>query len=105
MRKWTRGFLEHLKEVGWALFLVYLLLGLLILVFRVHVEYATAAKICFGFALLVTAVFGGIILCNLLGAVIMKLISHFWQKITYTLQGFSNKSSRTSCNERTPRQS
>ena len=82
MRKWTRGFLEHLKEVGWALFLVYLFLGLLVLIFRAHVEYATAAKICFGFALLVTAVFGGIILCNLLGAVMMKLISHFRQKFT-----------------------
>ena len=80
MRKWTRSFLEHLKEVGWVLVLVYLFLALLVLIFRAHVEYATAAKICFGFAFLVTAVFGAIILGNLLVLVIIKLISRFRQK-------------------------
>lgn len=60
--------------------MVYLLLGLLGLVFREHVEYATAAKICVGFGLLVTAVFAGIILCNLLGIVVVQLISRLRRK-------------------------
>jgi hypothetical protein len=80
VRKWTQSFIEHLKEVGWALFLVYLFLGLLVLVFRAHVELATAVRICLGFALFVTAIFAAIVLCNLLGIAIAKLIRRFRQK-------------------------
>jgi hypothetical protein len=72
--------MEHLKEVGWALFLVYLFLGLLVLIFRTHVEYPTATKICLGFALVVTAIFAGIILCNLVVVAVVKLISYFRQR-------------------------
>ena len=72
--------MEHLKEVGWVLFLVYLFLGLLVLIFRTHVEYPTATKICLGFALVVTAVFAGIILCNLLVVAVVKLIGYFRQR-------------------------
>lgn len=78
--KWTRSFIAHLKEVGWALLLVYLFLGLLVLIFRAHVEIVTAARICLGFALFVTAIFGAIVLCNLLGIAIAKIIRRFRQK-------------------------
>lgn len=80
--KWTRSFIEHLQEVGWALFLVYLFLGLLVLIFRTHVEVVTAAWICLGFALLVTAVCGSIIACNLLGIALVKLLGRFRQRST-----------------------
>jgi hypothetical protein len=72
--------MEHPKEVGWVLFLVYLFLGLLVLIFRAHVEFATALKICLGFALVVTAVFVSILLCNLLGIALMKLIHRLRQR-------------------------
>jgi hypothetical protein len=72
---------EHLEEIGWVLLLVYLLLGLLVLIFHTHVEYGTALRICLGYAVLVTAVFGSIVLVNVIVIAVVKLIQHWRGKV------------------------
>lgn len=81
MTKWTRSLVEHLQEVGWVLVVVYLFLGLLVLIFRRQVDLAVSALICLGFALLVTATFCCMVLCNLLGILLHKLVSRVRQGI------------------------
>ncbi|KAF0218956.1 MAG: hypothetical protein FD174_2472 [Geobacteraceae bacterium] len=66
MRKFSRDLIEHLLEVGWALFLLYLFLACLALIFGRSVGYEITPWVCLGFALVVTAIFAVIILGNLL---------------------------------------
>jgi len=58
--------LEHLSEVSWALFLLYLLLAGLAGIFGRCVGYEITPWLCLGFAFLVTAIFAVIVLGNLL---------------------------------------
>ncbi len=52
----TRALIDHLKEVGWALFLIILLLACLWVIFGRHLGYETIFWICLSFAVIVTAV-------------------------------------------------
>jgi hypothetical protein len=72
MGKLARETLEHLKDVAWAVFLLYLVLAGLALIFGREVGYATMAWICLGFALLITVVFAAISAVNLVGVVLYR---------------------------------
>jgi hypothetical protein len=80
MGLFARALVDHLKEVTWALFLVILTLGCLIVIFGRHLGYDTIGWICLGFAVIVTALFTMIILGNLLGIAIMKVFKRFISK-------------------------
>ncbi len=73
----TRALIDHLKEVGWALFLIILLLACLWIIFGRHLGYDTIFWICLSFAVIVTAVLVAIILGNLLCIAIVKIFRHF----------------------------
>ena len=77
MGKLARHAIEHLKEIFWAVFLLYLFLAGLALLFGRHVGYAAAAWICLGFAILMTVIFGSIFAINLLVVLIVRAIDHF----------------------------
>ncbi len=66
MRWLTRLFGDYLKEVGWAMFLIYLFLGIIALLGGRYLEYGTAAWVCLGLAVLVTLIIGSIIAGNLI---------------------------------------
>ncbi len=66
MGKLAKEFLEHLLEVSWALFLLYLLLAGLAVIFGRCVGYEITPWLCLVMALLVTAIFAVIVLGNLL---------------------------------------
>jgi hypothetical protein len=74
MGKLTRDTLEHLKEVSWVVFLLYLVLAGLFLLFGRQVGYATMAWICLGFALLITVVFASISAINLISVAIYRAL-------------------------------
>ncbi len=73
----TRALIDHLKEVGWALFLIFLILACLWVIFGRHLGYETIFWICLSFAVIVTAVLVAIILGNLLCIAIVKIFRHF----------------------------
>jgi len=70
----ARETLEHLKEVAWAVFLLYLVLAGLALIFGREVGYAMMAWICLGFALLIAVVFAAISAINLAGVVLCRAL-------------------------------
>jgi hypothetical protein len=69
VRGLTRLLGEYLKDVGWALFLIDLFLGIIALLAGRYLEYETAAWVCLGLAVLVTLIIGSIIAGNLDGFV------------------------------------
>ena len=74
MRGLTRLLGEYLKDVGWALFLIYLFLGIIALLAGRYLEYETAAWVCLGLAVLVTLIIGSIIAGNLIWILIADVI-------------------------------
>jgi hypothetical protein len=56
---------EYLKEVGWALFLIYLFLGIIALLVGRYLEDETAAWVCLGLGVIVTLIIGSLIAGNL----------------------------------------
>jgi hypothetical protein len=56
---------EHLKEIAWAVLIIDVISGLCALLLIQHIGPGTAAWVFAGFAGLVTAVIGGIVLANL----------------------------------------
>ena len=66
----SRSLLAHLKQVLWALLLVYIILLGLVFLFGKEVGYELSFWVCFSVAGLVTVAFFSIYLCNLLRIVI-----------------------------------
>ena len=80
--KWlTRLLGEYLKEVGWALFLIYLFLGTIALLVGRYLEYETAAWICLGLAVLVTLIIGSMITGNLIWILISEAIRRLGRQL------------------------
>ena len=74
MARFTQALVEYLKEVGWALFLLYLILAMLALLFGRHVDFPVMLRISAWFAGIVTAVFAGIVVVNLLCIGIFRVL-------------------------------
>lgn len=70
----ARALKDHLKEVGWALFLVFFILGCLYVILGRDIGYDTMMWICIGFAVIVLGLFMMIILGELLWVGILKRI-------------------------------
>lgn len=68
---------EHLKEVGWALFLINLFILAFFLLFGKYAGYDLMAWIALGTSTLVVAIFGSIFGANLL----VILIWHIYTKL------------------------
>jgi hypothetical protein len=73
----TRALADHLKEVAWALFLFFVILGCLYLILGRHAGYETMIWICLGFALIIIGLFVMIILGELLCLGILKVFKFF----------------------------
>jgi hypothetical protein len=73
----ARALGDHLKEVAWALFLIFFILGCLYLIFGRQLGYETMIWICLGFALIIIGLFMMIILGELLWLVILKVFKYF----------------------------
>jgi len=69
----ARALGDHLREIAWALFLIFLFLGGLFLTFGRHLGYETIIWICLGFLAVVTALFMMIILGELFWIGIMRV--------------------------------
>ena len=73
----ARALGDHLKEVGWALFLIFLFLASLFLIFGRHLGYETIIWVCLGFVAIVGALFMMIILGELFWIGIVKVFKTF----------------------------
>lgn len=65
-RNRRRALLDHLKQISWALFLVYIILLGLVFLFGKQIGYTTSLWACLGVAGLTTVTFFCIYLCDLL---------------------------------------
>ncbi len=65
---------DHLKEVGWALFLIFFILGCLYVILGRDIGYHTMMWVCIGFAVIILGLFIMIILGELLWVGILKKI-------------------------------
>jgi hypothetical protein len=74
-----RPLLDHLKQVLWALFLVYIILLGLVFLFGKQIGYEITLWACLGVAGLVTVTFFSIYLCDLLRIVITDQIQRTQQ--------------------------
>jgi len=70
----ARALSGHLKEIGWALFLIFLFLGCLLVIFGRELGFDSVFWVCLGFALIVLGLFGMIILGQLLWIGIWKVL-------------------------------
>ncbi len=70
----ARALFYHLKEIGWALFLIFLFLGCLLVTFGRELGFDSVFWVCLGFALIVLGLFGMIILGQLLWIGIWKVL-------------------------------
>jgi hypothetical protein len=78
----ARDLIGHLKEISWILFLVYILLGFIVLIFGKFIGYFTIAWISIGIAFLTTILFVSIVAGELLLKLIMDLFRHLIQAST-----------------------
>ncbi len=69
-----RELIALLKQVLWALFLVYLVLLGAAYLFGKQIGFELSFQVCLGIALLVTASFISIYLCNILWIAVDKMI-------------------------------
>jgi hypothetical protein len=76
MGKFANELIEHLLEVAWAFFLVFLLLVGLAVTFGRSVGYEATFWVCLGFALLVAAIFAVIVLGHLLCIGVTTIYRH-----------------------------
>ncbi len=72
MGRFIRDFREHLQEVSWALFLLFLLLAGLAVIFGRCVGVDITLWVCLGFALVVSAIFAVIVLGNLIWVLLVE---------------------------------
>ena len=70
----ARALSGHLKEIGWALFLIFLFLGCLLVIFGRELGFDSVFWVCLGLALIVLGLFGMIILGQLLWIGIWKVL-------------------------------
>lgn len=70
----ARALSGHLKEIGWALFLIFLFLGCLLVIFGRELGFDSVFWVCLGFALIILGLFGMIILGQLLWIGIWKVL-------------------------------
>lgn len=69
-----RELIEFLKQVLWALFLVYLILLGAAYLFGKQIGFELSFWVCLGIAILVTATFVIIYLCNVIWIVVDEMI-------------------------------
>ena len=74
MGKLSRDAIDQFKEVGWAVFLLCLILIALTVLFGRHLGYNTMAYISLGFAALIALVFAIIFAINLIFAVVVRAL-------------------------------
>ncbi len=70
----ARALKDHLKEVGWALFLIFFILACLYVILGRDIGYDTMMWVCIGFAVIVSSVFIMIILGEVLWVGFLKRI-------------------------------
>ena len=70
----ARALSGHLKEIGWALFLIFPFLGCLLVIFGRELGFDSVFWVCLGLALIVLGLFGMIILGQLLWIGIWKVL-------------------------------
>ena len=76
----ARALSDHLKEIGWALFLIFLLLACLFVIFGRELGFDSVLWVCLGFAAIVLGLFGILILGELLWISIWKVLRRFFLK-------------------------
>ena len=70
----VRALSDHLKEIAWALFLIFLLLACLFVIFGRELGFDSVLWVCLGFAAIVLGLFGMLLLGDLLWIVIGKML-------------------------------
>ncbi len=70
----ARALFDHLKEIAWALFLIFLFLGCLLAIFGRELGFDSVFWVCLGFALIVLGLFGMILLGQLFWIGIWKVL-------------------------------
>jgi len=76
----ARALSDHLKEIAWALFLIFLFLACLFVIFGRELGFDSVLWVCLGFAAIVLSLFGMLILGELLWTVIWKVLRRFFPK-------------------------
>jgi len=74
----TRALFDHLKEIAWALFLIFLFLACLLMIFGRELGYDSVLWACLGFALIVLGLFTMIIVGELLWILFWKVLRRFF---------------------------
>jgi hypothetical protein len=74
----TRALSDHLREIAWALFLIFLFLFCLFVIFGRELGFDSVLWVCLGFAAIVLGLFGLLILGELLWVGIGKVLSRFF---------------------------
>lgn len=72
----VRALYDHLKEIAWALFLIFLLLFCLFVIFGRELGFDSVLWVCLGFAAIVLGFFGML----LLGELIWIAIGKAWRR-------------------------
>jgi hypothetical protein len=76
----ARALFDHLKEIGWALFLIFVFLGCLLVIFGRELGFDSVFWVCLGFVLIVLGLFGMIVLGQLLWIGIWKLLRRLFRE-------------------------
>jgi len=76
----ARALSDHLKEIAWALFLIFLFLISLFVIFGRELGFDSVLWVCLGFAVIVLGLFGMLILGELLWIAIGKVLRRFFPK-------------------------
>ena len=74
----ARALSDHLKEIAWALFLIFLFLVCLLVIFGGELGVGSVLWVCLGFAGIVTGLFMMIFLGELLWMAIKKLLKRLF---------------------------
>ncbi len=75
-----RALSDHLKEIAWALFLIFLFLICLFVIFGRELGFDSVLWVCLGFAAIILGLFGMLILGELLWIVMGKVLRRFFPK-------------------------
>jgi hypothetical protein len=76
----VRALSDHLKEIAWALFLIFLLLACLLVIFGRELGFDSLLWVCLGFAVIVLGLFGMLILGELIWIAIGKVLRRLFLK-------------------------
>jgi hypothetical protein len=76
---------QHLKEIGWAFFLILFWLGCLVLIFGRIIEFQPVFWVCLGLAGIVAVIFSMLLLGEMIFFGSLKLIGYFLSKKTLSL--------------------